>query len=218
MSLAAAGVTSDGPRPVRAKKRLPLVRSPHILPLMRALPVLLVLPTLACAAARTSAPPVATAEREILDLERAWGDAEVRRDAAALDAILDDRFVFTYGAEAPVEKATIWNGDNLHLPAGRGPRRLLEHQPLPPERRHERHARDGRGAGRRSGRLDVRAEPMMRAGRPPRRPRVPTGDSQPGDDKLQRPSASRRRRRLRRVVRCKDTQAIIVFDPTQVTP
>jgi quercetin dioxygenase-like cupin family protein/ketosteroid isomerase-like protein len=74
---------------------------------MRALPILLVLPTLACAAARASAPSVATAEREILDLERAWGDAEVRRDAAALDAILDDRFVFTYGAEAPVDKATI---------------------------------------------------------------------------------------------------------------
>jgi quercetin dioxygenase-like cupin family protein/ketosteroid isomerase-like protein len=74
---------------------------------MRALPILLVLPVLACAAARPSAPSVATAEREILDLERAWGDAEVRRDTAALDAILDDRFVFTYGAEAPVDKATL---------------------------------------------------------------------------------------------------------------
>jgi SAM-dependent methyltransferase len=73
---------------------------------MRALPVLLLLPTLACAAARPRVPS-AVAEREILDLERAWGDAELHRDGAALGAILDDRFVFTYAGFRPVDKATV---------------------------------------------------------------------------------------------------------------
>ncbi len=73
---------------------------------MRALAILLVLSTLSCAAARSTVPS-AGAEREVLALERAWGDAEARRDAAALDAIMDDRFVFTYGSEAPLDKSTV---------------------------------------------------------------------------------------------------------------
>jgi ketosteroid isomerase-like protein len=63
-------------------------------------------PILACAAARPSVPP-GVAEREILDLEHAWAAAEIRRDIAALGAMMDDRFVFMYGAEAPIDKATV---------------------------------------------------------------------------------------------------------------
>jgi len=74
---------------------------------MRALFVLVAAPALACAAARTSAPSAAVAQREILDTERAWDEAEVHRNGAALDAILDDRFMFTYGSEAPIDKATV---------------------------------------------------------------------------------------------------------------
>jgi len=73
---------------------------------MRVLPVMLLLLMLACAATRPNVPS-AVAEREILDLERAWDDAEVHRDAVALNEILDDRFVFTWGAEGPVDKATV---------------------------------------------------------------------------------------------------------------
>ena len=73
---------------------------------MRPILALLVLPTLACAAARPSVPP-AVAEREILALEHAWDDAEAHRDVAALGAMMDDRFVFMYGAEAPIDKASV---------------------------------------------------------------------------------------------------------------
>jgi len=73
---------------------------------MRPLSVFLVLPTLACAAARPSIPS-AVAERQILDIERAWDEAEVHRDGAALGAILDDRFIFTYGSEEPIDKASV---------------------------------------------------------------------------------------------------------------
>ena len=62
---------------------------------------------LGCAAPHPGVPSPAVAEREILDIERAWDDAEVHRDGAAIDAILDDRFVLTYGGEAPLDKATI---------------------------------------------------------------------------------------------------------------
>ena len=38
---------------------------------------------------------------------RLGDDAEVHRDRAALDAILDDRFVLTFGGEPPMDKATV---------------------------------------------------------------------------------------------------------------
>jgi len=74
---------------------------------MRALLVLLVVSAVACAAPRTSAPPAAVAERQILDIERAWDVAEVRHDGAALDAIFDDHFILTYCSEEPIDKATV---------------------------------------------------------------------------------------------------------------
>jgi hypothetical protein len=74
--------------------------------LTRSIAILLGMLLFSCAAARPGVPS-AVAEREILDIERAWDDAEVHRDGAALDAILDDRFVFTYGGEAPIDKATV---------------------------------------------------------------------------------------------------------------
>jgi ketosteroid isomerase-like protein len=72
----------------------------------RAALLLLVLSAMACAGARPTVSS-AVAEREILDIERAWDDAEVHRDRAALDAILDDRFVLTFGGEPPMDKATV---------------------------------------------------------------------------------------------------------------
>jgi ketosteroid isomerase-like protein len=69
--------------------------------------LLLALLPVACATTRPLAPPASVAEREILALERAWDEAEVRRDGAALDAILDDRFVLTFGGEPPMDKATV---------------------------------------------------------------------------------------------------------------
>ena len=74
--------------------------------LKRAATLLVVLPTMACGAARPTVSS-AVAEREILAIERAWDDAEVHRDRAALDAILDDRFVLTFGGEPPMDKATV---------------------------------------------------------------------------------------------------------------
>ncbi len=67
---------------------------------------LLVLPLVACVPSRS---PVSTgaAEREIAEVERAWGEAERHKDAVALAAILDDRFVLTYGAYEPIGKALV---------------------------------------------------------------------------------------------------------------
>ena len=47
---------------------------------------------------------VATAEQQVLDLDRAWADAEVKHDAATLRRILDDHFVATFGAGKPYDK------------------------------------------------------------------------------------------------------------------
>jgi ketosteroid isomerase-like protein len=62
--------------------------------------------TLACAAitataqTKTAGPPRdAEASQQVMDLEQAWADAENRHDVAALQSILDDRFVFTSGAD-----------------------------------------------------------------------------------------------------------------------
>jgi ketosteroid isomerase-like protein len=84
---------------------------------MRALAILLVVPTLACAAARPcvpsaaaerpNVPSAAAAEREIVDMWQVWDDAEVHHDVATLDKIFDDHFVFTFEGESPVDKATV---------------------------------------------------------------------------------------------------------------
>jgi ketosteroid isomerase-like protein len=43
-------------------------------------------------------------EKALLKLERAWTDAEARHDVVALQAILDDRFVSTFGAGKLLDK------------------------------------------------------------------------------------------------------------------
>jgi ketosteroid isomerase-like protein len=47
----------------------------------------------------------ATADEQALrKLERQWVDAETRHDAVALQSILDDKFVSTFGAGKPLDK------------------------------------------------------------------------------------------------------------------
>ena len=55
-------------------------------------------------AANGSAAPTTAAERQVLKLEREWTAAEIKRDAATLRRILDDRFVVTFGAGEPIDK------------------------------------------------------------------------------------------------------------------
>ena len=47
---------------------------------------------------------VAQAEQQVLDLDRAWADAEVKHDEATLRRILDEHFVATFGAGKPYDK------------------------------------------------------------------------------------------------------------------
>jgi ketosteroid isomerase-like protein len=54
----------------------------------------------------TSAPPAVDAKKQVLDLEKEWVAAELSHDANKLQRILDDKFVFSYGSEKPVDKAT----------------------------------------------------------------------------------------------------------------
>jgi ketosteroid isomerase-like protein len=46
----------------------------------------------------------ADARRQVLDTERAWVAAEIKRDAAAQRRIIDDKFVVTFGAHNPHDK------------------------------------------------------------------------------------------------------------------
>jgi ketosteroid isomerase-like protein len=43
-------------------------------------------------------------EQQIVALEREWADAEVKHDSAALERILDDRFVATFATGKPLDK------------------------------------------------------------------------------------------------------------------
>jgi hypothetical protein len=47
---------------------------------------------------KESATPAADAGRQVLDLDRAWADAETRHDVATLRRILGDHFVASFGA------------------------------------------------------------------------------------------------------------------------
>ena len=53
---------------------------------------------------KVSATRAAEAEQQVLDVDRAWADAEVKHDTAALRRILDDHFVATFGAGKPYDK------------------------------------------------------------------------------------------------------------------
>lgn len=45
-------------------------------------------------------------EEDVLEVDSEWASAEMRRDGAALEQILDDRFVATFGQGKPVDKST----------------------------------------------------------------------------------------------------------------
>jgi ketosteroid isomerase-like protein len=48
--------------------------------------------------------PPADAKQQVLDLGKVWVNAEVKRDAATLRRILDDKFVASFGTEKPYDK------------------------------------------------------------------------------------------------------------------
>ena len=50
--------------------------------------------------------PPADTNREVLKLEKVWVDAEIKHDATTLQRILDDKFVASFGAHQPYDKAT----------------------------------------------------------------------------------------------------------------
>jgi uncharacterized protein (TIGR02246 family) len=54
--------------------------------------------------ASSSTTSAADAKRQVLKLEREWTAAEIKRDAATLRRILDDRFVVTFGAGEAIDK------------------------------------------------------------------------------------------------------------------
>ena len=58
----------------------------------------------AAANTRAGDKSAAADEQALLKLEHEWVDAEARHDAVALQAILDDRFVSTFGAGKPLDK------------------------------------------------------------------------------------------------------------------
>ncbi len=70
--------------------------------------------TLACSLAvaslagepRKSADP----KQQVLDLEKEWVNAEIKRDSAALRRILDDKFIATFGARQPRDKEAFIKG------------------------------------------------------------------------------------------------------------
>jgi len=61
---------------------------------------------LVCAAPAFAAAPSGStrAEQQLHAVQRAWVNAEIHRDAAALRRILDPRFIFTYAAGAPMRR------------------------------------------------------------------------------------------------------------------
>lgn len=50
-------------------------------------------------------PPSGDARQQVLDFGREWAAAETKRDAAALDRILDDKFLASFGSDKPYDKA-----------------------------------------------------------------------------------------------------------------
>jgi ketosteroid isomerase-like protein len=59
--------------------------------------------------ASISAATLSDAQREVLEVERAWSDAEIKHDVVALRRILDDRFIATFGAEVSLNKQQFIN-------------------------------------------------------------------------------------------------------------
>jgi ketosteroid isomerase-like protein len=55
-------------------------------------------------ASQAPAPAPADARQQVLNVGKEWAAAEDRNDQATVRHIIDDRFVFSYGAEKPVDK------------------------------------------------------------------------------------------------------------------
>jgi hypothetical protein len=53
-----------------------------------------------------SANPPSADEQAVLKVDSDWADAEERRDKAALDRVLADQFIATFGTDKPVDKPT----------------------------------------------------------------------------------------------------------------
>jgi ketosteroid isomerase-like protein len=51
-----------------------------------------------------AAPSVTAEQQQVLHADRAWADAEIRRDSAALRRMLDDQFIAVYGSGKVVNK------------------------------------------------------------------------------------------------------------------
>ena len=66
------------------------------------------------AAESAAALPAAEAKQQVIALEERWVEAENKHDAATLERILDDKFLATFGARAPRDKATFIQ----HITAG----------------------------------------------------------------------------------------------------
>ena len=49
---------------------------------------------------------LSAAQQAVLKTDDDWADAEMRRDGPALERILDDKFIATFAASKPVDKAT----------------------------------------------------------------------------------------------------------------
>jgi len=54
----------------------------------------------------TTSVPAAEAKRQVMELEERWVEAENKHDGATLGRILDEKFLATFGARAPRDKAT----------------------------------------------------------------------------------------------------------------
>jgi len=70
--------------------------------------IMLAAALVACAAtarAQSAQAPTADAKQQVSQMLRDWVRAENEHDAAALDRILDDQFISTYGAGKPTRKA-----------------------------------------------------------------------------------------------------------------
>jgi hypothetical protein len=73
---------------------------------MNRLPGLMVVAAIVLAPAAHAAASAADRDKaQVIALEKAWVEAEERRDAAALDNILDDQFTATFLVSRPIGKA-----------------------------------------------------------------------------------------------------------------
>ena len=75
-------------------------------PMTRSLKILVAVFCLAASRTGWAEPARSADEETVLKVDSEWAAAEMRRDGAALEQILDDRFVATFGQGKPVDKST----------------------------------------------------------------------------------------------------------------